>query len=254
MPETFVTYIGGPTVLLEYAGLRILTDPTFDEPGSYVEPTGLTLVKAVGPAVTADQLGRIDLALLSHHQHIDNLDHLGREVLLRVPLVLSTEKAADELGGPVSGLAPWDTRTLGTVIVTAVPARHGPAEVEAMSGPVIGFVLQAPGEPTVYLSGDNASLELVSQIAERIGTIDLALLHAGAARIPVIDAALTMTSPDAAEAARILHPKQVVGIHTEDWAHLSETRDQFVAAFAAAGLAGLLVDIPRGVRVPLGVR
>jgi L-ascorbate metabolism protein UlaG (beta-lactamase superfamily) len=115
-------------------------------------------------------------------------------------------------------------------------------------------VLQAPGEPTVYLSGDNASLELVSQIAERVGTVDLALLHAGAARIPVIDAALTMTSPDAAEAARILQPKQVVGIHTEDWAHLSETRDQFVAAFAAAGLAGLLVDIPRGVRVPLSAR
>ena len=26
------TYLGGPTVLLEYAGLRFLTDPTFDAP------------------------------------------------------------------------------------------------------------------------------------------------------------------------------------------------------------------------------
>jgi hypothetical protein len=46
----------------------------------------------------------------------------------------------------------------------------------------------------------------------------------------------------------------VVGIHTEDWAHLSETREQFVAAFAAAGLVELLVDIPRGIRVPLAAR
>ncbi|GAB3042664.1 MBL fold metallo-hydrolase [Parafrigoribacterium mesophilum] len=251
MSDTFVTYIGGPTVLLEYAGLRILTDPTFDAPGSYVEPSGLTLVKTVGPAIAVDQLGEVDLGLLSHHQHLDNLDHLGREVLLRLPLVLSTAKAAEEVGGPVSGLAPWASRTVGAVTVTATPALHGPAQFEAMSGPVIGFVLQAAGEPTVYISGDNASLELVDQIADRIDAVDVALLHAGAARIPAIDAALTMTSPDAAEAARILDPKQVVGIHTEDWGHLSETREQFVAAFAAADLVDLLVDIPRGVRVPL---
>ena len=28
-----MTYIGGPTVLIEYGSLRILTDPTFDPPG-----------------------------------------------------------------------------------------------------------------------------------------------------------------------------------------------------------------------------
>ena len=36
-----ITLIGGPTVLMELAGLRILTDPTFDEPGSY-ESRGIT--------------------------------------------------------------------------------------------------------------------------------------------------------------------------------------------------------------------
>jgi L-ascorbate metabolism protein UlaG (beta-lactamase superfamily) len=31
-----ITYIGGPTALLEFGGLRLLTDPTFDPPaGEY---------------------------------------------------------------------------------------------------------------------------------------------------------------------------------------------------------------------------
>ena len=30
-PALTVTLIGGPTALLEYAGLRLLTDPTFDD-------------------------------------------------------------------------------------------------------------------------------------------------------------------------------------------------------------------------------
>jgi hypothetical protein len=33
--EASLTLIGGPTVLIEFFGLRLLTDPTFDEPGTY---------------------------------------------------------------------------------------------------------------------------------------------------------------------------------------------------------------------------
>ncbi len=29
-----LTYLGGPTVLLDLGGLRLITDPTFDPPGS----------------------------------------------------------------------------------------------------------------------------------------------------------------------------------------------------------------------------
>lgn len=33
MSDVRITHIGGPTVLLEVAGWRLLTDPTFDPPG-----------------------------------------------------------------------------------------------------------------------------------------------------------------------------------------------------------------------------
>jgi hypothetical protein len=65
--------VGGPTVVLDLGGLRIVSDPTFDVPGPHAY-----LTKTVGPAVADDQLGPVDLVLISHDNHPDNLDDRGR--------------------------------------------------------------------------------------------------------------------------------------------------------------------------------
>ena len=101
------TYIGGPTALLEIAGLRLLTDPTFDPAGTEYRTPVYTLRKTESPAVAADALGAIDAVLLSHDHHFDNLDHAGRALLPSVPLVLTTPAGAERLGGNARGLAPW---------------------------------------------------------------------------------------------------------------------------------------------------
>ncbi|HEX4399784.1 MAG TPA: MBL fold metallo-hydrolase [Galbitalea sp.] len=244
MSTMTVTYIGGPTALLEYAGLRILLDPTFDPPQVYPSD-GEALTKTTGPGIALDDLGPIDLVLLSHHEHEDNLDTAGAELVSRTP-TLSTAKAGVDLGKPVIGLDCWEAHRVGGVTVTAAPALHGPPGAERLVGPVIGFLLEAEGEPTVYVSGDNASLELVQQISDRFPEIGVAILFAGAARVPSIDAALTLNSTDAARAARILGARVVIGLHTEDWKHFSETRADLEAAFDGSGL---LLDTPRGVTV-----
>ena len=249
MSTTTITWIGGPTALLEYAGLRIVTDPTFDPPGSYGEPDDSPLVKTAGPGIPRSELGNIDLVLLSHHEHEDNLDYEGLELLATGVPTLSTMKAATDLfGGGVVGLDNWETHEIGGVTITAVPALHGPPGSEARLGPVLGFVLEAPGEPTVYISGDNASLPLVEQIGGAFEKIDIAVIFAGAVRVPDIDAYLTLTSADAVAAARLLGATTVVGIHAEDWEHFTEHTADLVAAFDGTGL---LVETPRGVAVEL---
>jgi L-ascorbate metabolism protein UlaG (beta-lactamase superfamily) len=249
VPKTAITYVGGPTAILEYAGLTIVTDPTFDPPGTYAEPGSTTLVKTVGPAVERADLPPVDLVLLSHHAHRDNLDYEGLELLATGVRTLSTMQAASELfGGGVVGLDSWEEFEIGGVVITAVPALHGPTGSELLVGPVSGFVLESPGEPRVYVSGDNASVPLVRQISEHFGGVDIALLFAGAARTPAIDAPLTLTSADAAVAAGILGAQRVVGLHTEHWQHFSESREQLEAAFAGTGV---LVDTPAGRRVEL---
>jgi L-ascorbate metabolism protein UlaG (beta-lactamase superfamily) len=246
-PTTF-TYLGGPSGILEYGGLRFLIDPTFDPPQTYTYDDGSTpLVKTEGPALTEAEIGDVDVVLASHHEHEDNLDHRGSEFAMTSTVALSTPKAGEDLGSPWVGMADWSQYDVGLVTITAVPALHGPPGIEDVVGPVVGFVLQ--GLPNVYVSGDNASLEKVQEIADRYAPIGVAVLFAGAARVPEIDAALTLTSVDAAEAARILQAGQVVGVHTEDWEHFSETRAQLEAAFEGMDV---LVPTPRGKRVNLG--
>ena len=249
MPTTAITYIGGPTALIEYAGLRVVTDPTFDPPQEYPEPGESSLVKTQGPAVSPAAIWPVDLVLLSHHLHKDNLDYEGLELVARGPLTVSTREAASDLwGGSVLGFDNWESHEIGEVTVTVVPALHGPPGSERLLGTVVGFVLEAPGNPTLYVSGDNASVPLVEQIAGRFPDIEIAVLFAGAARVPELDATLTMTSEDAARAVDILSPRVVVGLHTEDWEHFSEGRAELEAALAPTGL---LVATPRGERVEL---
>jgi len=131
-----MTYIGGPTVLIDVAGMRLLTDPTFDDAGStYVR--GSTLSKLTGPALPASALGRIDAVLLSHHQHADNLDTAGEAVLKKATRVVTTVEGAAALGAALGsnafGLAPWQSAEMEgphnrTLRITATPARHGPPE------------------------------------------------------------------------------------------------------------------------------
>ncbi|MEV8443797.1 MBL fold metallo-hydrolase [Actinosynnema sp. NPDC051121] len=240
-----VRVLGGPTALFEYGGLRFLTDPTFDAPGDYTVPRG-QLTKTAPSAATPADLGRVDVVLLSHDEHPDNLDNSGRALLADVPLTLTTPGGGQRLGGTAKGLADWESVTLdrpdgGTVTVTGAPAIHGPRardEVEPVTGQVVGFVLTGDGLPTVYVSGDNASLDAVEQVAARFGPVDTAVLFAGAPRFPILfdGAPIVLDSVQAARAAVILGARQVVPVHYDSWAHFTEGRDDLVAAFTAAGL------------------
>jgi L-ascorbate metabolism protein UlaG (beta-lactamase superfamily) len=254
MEAVRVRYLGGPTALLELGGIRLLLDPTFDPPGDY--PIGeRILTKTQGPACGPAELGRVDAILLSHDQHPDNLDRLGRQYLMSGSVAFSTTAAYGRIGDPVHPLRAWERAELsgaGTsrVLITSVPARHGPEGSEPLVGAVTGFVVSGPGLARIYVSGDNASLDLVRAIADRIGSVDVALLFAGAAQTTLIsDAFLTLTSEDAAEAVRILGSPETVPLHYEGWAHYTEGADALRRAFQNAGLTEHLRVLKRGEQI-----
>jgi len=107
-----LNHIGGPTVLIEVGGWRLLTDPTFDPPGqNYRFGWGTGSRKLTGPAIAAADLGPIDAVLLTHDHHDDNLDPAGRALLPSAGAVITTAPGAKRLGvtlavsshGPVRG-------------------------------------------------------------------------------------------------------------------------------------------------------
>ena len=116
---------------------------------------------------------------------------------------------------------------------------------------MIGFLLGAPGLENVYVSGDNASLDVVRMIAERAGDVDVAVLFAGAVQVPhrFDGAYLTLTSERAAEAAKILGARAVVPVHFEGWTHFTQGAQALRGAFAGNQLTDRLALAEPGATV-----
>ena len=231
MTKLTITHIGGPTTLLELGGVRLLVDPTFDAPGRrYSFGWGTSSRKTAGPAVPAESLGPIDGVLLTHDQHADNLDDAGRALLPTVPAVVTTPAGGKRLG--VTGLAPWQTTTIGDVEITATPSRHGPAWSVPIVGPTTGFALRTPGSSSVvWISGDTVVFPGLLEVADRF-TVDTAILHLGKVQFGLTGPAhFTMTGRDAATLVDRIKPRAVVPVHYEGWSHFHEGRTQIEAAF-----------------------
>jgi L-ascorbate metabolism protein UlaG (beta-lactamase superfamily) len=247
-----VTYIGGPTALLELDGLRLLTDPTFDPAGTTYPTPVYTLRKTTGAALSPAEVEPLDAILLSHDHHFDNLDHAGRAMLPRARMVLTTPAGAGRLGGNAVGLAPWQTIEIHTpsrriVSVTSTPARHGPADGDR--GPVTGFVVRVQDHPddAIYVSGDTVWYEGVAEVARRF-SVRVALLFMGAARVSEVGPHhLTFTAAEGVVAAQIFRAATIVPLHFEGWAHFSESRRDIQSAFSDAKLTPRLHLLePRG--------
>jgi len=240
--DVAITHIGGPTALIEAAGWRILTDPTFDDPGrTYRFGWGTSSRKLAGPSIAAADIGPIDAILLTHDHHDDNLDAAGRALLPSAGLVVTTASGAERLGGGARGLADWQTTVLQapgkpSIEVTATPCRHGPPLSHPLVGDVIGFALRwdGQGDGVLWVSGDTVLYDGVRQVAGRL-IVDTAILHLGGVQFPVTGPLrYTMTASDAIELCGLLRPRTVIPIHYEGWSHFKEGREAIERAFAAA--------------------
>ena len=252
--RTAFLVVGGPTVVIDVAGTRFVVDPTFDAPGDYG-----ALHKTAGPTVPAEAVADVNVVLVSHADHADNLDRSGRDVALAAPRLITNPGSAAQLGGRAEGLAPWASAEVGDgVTVTAVPAQHGPADGQRdaaghVNCEVTGFVIEARARATdgaerIYLSGDNASVALVQDIRERCGPFTRAVLNAGRATVPAkFDGRpLSLSAERASAAALVLGAPHVVVAHQTGWEHFVDGPGMTIRAFRDAGVLDLLDRTPEG--------
>ncbi len=258
-----VTRIGGPTALVEWDDWRILTDPTFDPPGrTYSFGFGTSSRKTTGPALSLDDLGPIDAVLLSHHQHADNLDDAGAELLARVGTVLTTRAGAKAIDHPdIRGLEAGGSTILRapgrtSLRVDATPGRHGAPFTRPIVGPVVGFALTREGadRPGLWMTGDTVLSGAVRRAVAGMRP-EVALVHIGAVRFPISGPlAYTMHARDAVELIGIVAPDIAVPVHVEGWSHFSEQEEAAALVFDAAppAVRDRVTWAPLGQAVELG--
>jgi L-ascorbate metabolism protein UlaG (beta-lactamase superfamily) len=249
-PQLQVIHLGGPTIILEIGGLRIITDPTLDPKGTAFKISDkMTETKLAGPAL--EDLGNIDLVLLSHDQHPDNLDKLGRELLFKVDNTITTKAGAERLRNNTTGLEPWNYFEIeapdgSQIMITATPARHGPAGSEHITGDVIGFLLQVNGikKYEIYLTGDTVFYDGIVEVANRFNP-QYVFIFAGAAK-PRGPFNVTMGSNDAIDTAFAFPNARIIPLHYEGWSHYTENAEVLTAAFSVLGIAERLMILDGG--------
>ncbi len=242
MSSVRITHIGGPTVLIEVDGWRILSDPTFDPPGkTYKFGWGTSSVKTTGPSITVDDLGQIDVVLISHDNHGDNLDDAGRALLPSARVIVTTSLAAGRLGVPARGLDAWQTTTVEadgkpSLEITATPCRHGPPLSRPIVGHVVGFALKWKGQQhgVLWISGDTVLYDGVRGVADRFD-VDVAIVHLGEVQFPITGPVrYSMTAQDGVELVGDIRPRIAIPVHFEGWSHFHEGRADVERAIETA--------------------
>jgi hypothetical protein len=90
-------FVGTATTILEWAGMRIMTDPNFLHAGDHVHlGPGVTSKRITNPAIDLEELPPIDLVLLSHY-HEDHFDQEVEAKLRRDLPIITTPHAKESL-------------------------------------------------------------------------------------------------------------------------------------------------------------
>jgi L-ascorbate metabolism protein UlaG (beta-lactamase superfamily) len=243
-----ITWIGHSTVLVEVAGIRVLTDPALTRSLAHLRRRHPT------PPVPP-----VDVVAISHL----HMDHLHRRSLRRVAratadIVVPTGSTSLLRGMEFSTVREVDAgdgvdiehgdRSLH---IDVVPANHsgrrGPHS--RLVAPALGYVFRAAGR-SVYFAGDTG---LFGAMAE-IGEVDVAFVPIWGWGATLGERHLDPAS--AAKATALIQPSHVIPIH---WGTYSSVRvgwggpawldaplDQFRAALDDEGLGDRLIPLLPG--------
>src|SRR3954454_19023874 len=242
------------TLIVGVAGRRALVDPMLDPAGARPAVQN-TLPERRNPLTELPEppevvMSRID-GLLVTHLHVDHLDDTAVDLAPKpAPLWCQPEDEGTLRDRGFTDVRPVDTNAdWDGVSLARTGGRHGTGEIAEALAPVSGFVLAAPGEPTLYIAGDTVYCDEVATALDEHRP-DVVVVNAGGARFVEGDP-ITMTADDVVPVARHARDATVVAVHMEAINHCLETRADLHQRLRTEGL-DLRVVVPEdGAAVPL---
>jgi L-ascorbate metabolism protein UlaG (beta-lactamase superfamily) len=229
-----ITMVGHATLLIQAAGLNILTDPLWSDRASPLPFAGPHRVTP--PGIAFDDLPLIHVVLLSHN-HYDHLDvatlrrlHARHRPIIVTPLGNDTIVRRKVPGANVVA-GDWGDRVPleGGAEVHIVPAYHWSARGTGDRRMALwgGFMLRTAAG-LVYFAGDTGYGDgtIFRAMRDLYGPVDVALLPIGAYAPRWFMAAQHTDPAEAVRIMRDLDARHAIGIHWGDFHLTDEPREE----------------------------
>ena len=237
-----IHHLRNATFVIEIGNQGILIDPMLGKKGSLMPFTVFRYKAKRNPTValpanSEDILKKVTHCLITH-LHPDHLDTAGEQFLKenKIPVVCSykDESALRKRGLSVeTALKPWVVQACWGGKIVGIPATHGYDWVASIMGNVMGFHIEMPNAPSIYISADTIFTNNVAH-ALREYKPDVTVVACGTARLDV-GKPLLMTIEDIVRFVE-QSPKKVIANHIEALNHCPTTRTQLREALSAKGL------------------
>ena len=240
--DLHITFIGQSTVLIQVAGLNILTDPFFSTRASPVQWAGPKRVRP--PGLALDRLPPIDVVLVSHN-HYDHMDlaslrrlfdgHAPRFLapLGNAAILKRTRRPLDVVEGD------WGDRVAlgGGVAATFAPAQHWSKRGFHDRDMALwcAFVIETPAG-VVYFAGDTGygTGAHFRDVRRDFGAVRLALLPIGAYEPRWFMHPQHMNPEEAVKAHIDMQAELSIGVHHATVQLTDEAIDEPASALARA--------------------
>jgi L-ascorbate metabolism protein UlaG (beta-lactamase superfamily) len=227
------------TLLIEYAGMRLLLDPMLNDMGAgppiqnSPQPRNNPLVPL--PCPVEQVLDGVQSVLVTH-THRDHWDDAAIQLVPKdLPLFCQPEDLAKmESTHFTNAAAMHDDRRWSKICITRTGGQHGTGDIGKAMAPVSGYVLRNEHEPTLYIAGDTIWCKEVADTLQRFQP-DFIVVNAGGARFLQGDP-ITMAPDDVIHVCHAAPKARVIAVHMEAINHCLVTRKDLAHAAKAAGV------------------
>ena len=248
--EDTVQLIRNATLKINYAGKTILVDPLLSEKGTLRSILGVNKNPTVHLTMPIEEIvSGVDFAL-GTHSHFDHFDVAASKALgdsIKMYIQPADTVAFLSEYGFANTEVITDSIAIEGLTVVRTTGVHGRSELEKHMGSVSGFILKAPGNPTVYIVGDCLYTTEIEANIEKYKPEWVIINSGGAIALPlsIEDGTLIMNEKDVVAMVKASPVNtRFIAVHMEAIDHCQTTRSILRNEADRAGISKEKLLIP----------
>lgn len=249
-PQIHITWLGGPSMLIEFNQFRLLTDPMFGEgkqaflmgdPNEMFDLSKGPNIKHHSRLTPLPKISNksFDLVLLSH-AHEDHFDQEAQRQINANQLIITPNhdlNAIKEKGYFNARSLNWQhhiqfTAGKGTIKITALPAHHSSnPDIDQLLGAGNGYWIefnQGIWKRSIYWTGDTMPVKKLMHQLENFEAPDIFIPHLGRVGTSGPLGQISMGAIDVDKMVKVLAPKRILPIHHSSYDLYLEPIDELI--------------------------